>query len=123
MFEDLSQATEFSFSIRRGDTLDLLFELFDDEYNQPLDLTNHTMKMQIKTKVDGAILQEYSTANGKITFQGSPTLGGFRVRETAANTRNYVWSKGVYDIEFTKPNAEVVTYLCGQILLIKDITS
>lgn len=95
MFQDLSQAAELSFSIRRGDTLDLLFELFDDEYNQPLDLTGYTIKMQVKTKIDGVVLQEYSTTNGKITFQGNPALGGFRVREAATNTRNYVWLKGV----------------------------
>ena len=73
----------------------------------PLDLTGSTARMQVRDEA-GALLDELSTANGRIALGGS--AGTVDVLFPASVTAAIVAESGVYDLEITPPTGPDETW-------------
>ena len=80
-----------------------------------VDLTGVVIKMHIQSS-GGHLLKELSIGNG-IVLDGT---NGFTI-QTFKVKRYYGVAN--YDIEFTFTNGDVKTWIAGQILILKDITT
>ena len=90
-------------------------------YNQPVDLTSYTARMQLRATVDSTvIIDEYNTTNGKI--QIDTTGKSITVLIDATTTAGYSFSTAVYGLELVSGTGVVTQLATGTITLIKEIT-
>lgn len=90
------------------------------EYNQPVDLTGYTARMQIRQKVDSAsTILSLTTENGGIAIDQSYKT--ITVLMTAQQTEAFTFQTAVYSLELVK-NAEVVPFSTGTLTLVKEVT-
>jgi hypothetical protein len=91
------------------------------EYNQPVDLTGFTARMQIREKLTSdAVIVELTTANNKIIIDN--TLKTISFVLTAQETAALTFSTAVYSLELVSSGGEVSQLLTGTISLIKEVT-
>ena len=85
----------------------------------PLDLTNASIRMQLRMSPTHPVSHELSTDNDMIIIDHNPLLGVFQVKEQIIDfpANNYV-----YDIEISWTSGKVKTYISGTWLIIQDIT-
>lgn len=90
------------------------------EYNEPIDLTLYTARMQLRHKVsDTTVIDTYDTTGGKIVID--PVNYTISIIVDAVTTATYTFSTAVYNLELEL--AGVVTTLAeGNISLIKEVT-
>jgi hypothetical protein len=90
------------------------------EYNQPVDLSGVTARMQIRPKVDSdQILDSLTTENNKIVLDN--VLKTITVQIDESVTASYSFKSAVYDLEIVKNN-DVIPFLTGTVLLTKEVT-
>lgn len=90
------------------------------EYNQPMDLTGYTARMQLREKLASTtVLDEYTTANGKLVLDN--TLKTIKILVDATTTAAYTFSTAVYSLELVGGTV-VNTLVQGTITLEKEIT-
>lgn len=103
--------------IKQGDTF-ILTMTWTDSAGSPVDLTNCTAKMQLRTAAGGTMLLELSTDNNRITLDA----GSIELEVDANTMSTFTTPKGVWDLQITYPDGLVTTILTGTFVTIPDIT-
>lgn len=90
------------------------------EYNEPMDLTGITARMQIREKLESTVfLLELTTENGGITIDTvNKTIS---INIAAAVTAEYSTPSAVYSMELIN-GTEVIPFVTGSISLVKEVT-
>lgn len=123
-------AGRYSFTIEQGSTLD--FELqYKDANSNPVDLTNYSGRMQIRSTVDSSTvlltLSSSLQADGTgLNFSGSngatpPTSGSIGLFISAASSSALSFNQAYYDLEIVS-GSYVTRILEGQVKLSKEVT-
>ena len=127
-------AGKYNFTIEQGATLNFEIE-YTDPSNNPIDLTDHVGRMQIKDKAGGSVtyitLSSSLASDGTgLNFGGSsginpPTSGTIGVFISAHSSSLLNFSKAVYDLEIaTTDTYPVVTRILeGTVTLDKEVTT
>ena len=90
------------------------------EYNQPVDLTGYTARMQIREKVTSDIvIKELTTANGGIVID--TTNMTITIYIAAADTTLFTFKSAVYSLELVNA-AIVIPFIYGNMTLDTEIT-
>lgn len=91
------------------------------EYNQPVDLTGFTARMQLREKLDSTTpLVELTTENNGIVIDNTNKNISLYVSATA--TAALTFSTAVYSLELVSAGGEVTTLINGTITLLKEVT-
>ncbi len=91
------------------------------EYNEPVDLTGFTARMQVRATIDSeAVLLELTTGNGGIVLDTVNSTVSLLV--SASVTELITWDSGVYSLELVSGTGVVTTFLEGAITTIKEVT-
>lgn len=91
------------------------------EYNQPVDMTGYTAKMQIREKItDTAFILELTTENSGIVINN--VTKSITLNISAAATAALTFTTGVYDLEVISSGAQVTTFIGGNLTLVKGVT-
>lgn len=90
------------------------------EYNQPVDLTGFTARMQIREKLDSAtVIHELTTENSGITINN--TTKKIELTIPASITTSFAFTSAVYSLELV--NGSVITpFANGAVSLVKEVT-
>ena len=90
------------------------------EYNQPMDLTGMSARMQIRPSLTSStILDTYTTELGTIVIDN--TLKTITILVPAATTAGYTFSTGVYSLELVQ-GTTVYQIITGNISLVQEVT-
>lgn len=90
------------------------------EYNQPIDLTGYTARMQIRLKVeDTEFIHEMTTENGGIVIDTA--LCTLTLVIPAATTALFTFATAVYSLELVS-GAVVTPFVNGTITMYKEVT-
>lgn len=90
------------------------------EYNQPVDLTGVTCRMQIREKVTSdTIIDELTTENNKIVVDSTQKTISLVVPNSVTSTYNFI--SAVYSLEVVK-SGDVIPLLYGSVSLTKEVT-
>lgn len=91
------------------------------EYNQPVDLTGYTARMQIREKLDStSILYELTTALGNIVLDNSAK--SITLTIPASATAGFTFTSGVYSLELVASGGQVTQLVAGAVTLVKEVT-
>ncbi len=86
----------------------------------PFDLTGYGAKMQIRDRATGALIAEFSTANGKILITG--TEGKIAIASSAAENAVLVGEEGEYDLIMNSPGGQATCLVEGNVELRAGVT-
>lgn len=90
------------------------------EYNQPVDLTGFTARMQIRAKLEDAIVvKELTTENGGIVINNVTKTISLAI--SATDTAAFGFQTAVYSLELVS-GAVVTPFANGSMTLIKEVT-
>lgn len=90
------------------------------EYNQPVNLTGYTARMQIRLKVeDTDFIHELTTENGGITI--NTTDSTLTLTISAVDTAAFTFSTAVYSLELVSGSV-VTPFVNGTITMYKEVT-
>lgn len=91
------------------------------EYNQPVDLSGFTARMQIREKLTSdVVLQELTTTNGKIVLDNVGKTITFSL--TATETTAFTFNTAVYSLELVSSGGQVTQLITGTLTLVKEVT-
>jgi len=89
------------------------------EYNQPVDLTGYTARMQIREKIDSdTVIKELTTENGGIVIDVINSKIILNI--SAADTELFTFNSAVYSIELV--STTVVPFATGVLTLVREVT-
>lgn len=91
------------------------------QYNTPVDLTGYTARMAIKDKIGGTVLHSLTTDNGGITID--TTKKTITLNIAAADSDDFAWVRGVYDLELISPAGVVTALISGRVSISKEVTT
>lgn len=90
------------------------------EYNQPVDLTGYTARMQIRGKIDDTdFIHELTTENGGITINTTDSTLTLTISATA--TALFTFTTAVYSLELIASSV-VTPFVNGTITMYKEVT-
>jgi molybdopterin-binding protein len=90
-------------------------------YNEPVDITGYTARMQIRAKLTSTdFLDELTTANGKIVIDDA-VYKTITIEIPATETAAYTFKTGVYSLELVN-GSDVIPFIYGDITLVPEIT-
>jgi hypothetical protein len=90
------------------------------EYNQPIDLSTYSARMQIRESVDSpTVIYEASTAIGQISLDN--TYKTITITILGSVTQTFNFSTAVYSVELFNM-ANVLSFLVGNLTLVPEIT-
>lgn len=90
------------------------------EYNEPVDLTGYTARMQLRAKLDDTVvLHSMTTENGGISIDAVNSTITLNI--TATNTALFTFTSAVYSLELINGTV-VIPFANGTITLIKEVT-
>lgn len=111
-------ARKFDTDVEQGATY-ILKLTYKDGTGALLDLTGHSVQMQIRESVGGRILASASTANGRITVNNVGVIF-VKIPPTAfADTKH---TRGVYDLFLTYPDGTVDKLIYGDVTIKPAVT-
>lgn len=91
------------------------------EYNDPMDLSGYTARMQIRNKLsDTSFLLELTTENGRIILNN--TLKTITLYVSATDTAAITWTSGIYSLELVSSTGIVTTLMNGNVLVKQEVT-
>lgn len=91
------------------------------EYNEPVDLTGYTARMQIREKVDSTtIIKELTTENNGIVIDA--TNKKINIVISATDTAAFTFGSAVYSLELVSSTGVVVPFVNGVLTLVKEVT-
>jgi hypothetical protein len=91
------------------------------EYNQPVDLTGFSARMQIRVKLDDAVpVAELTTTNGGILIDN--TLKTISLYISATNTALFSFNTALYSLELVSSGGTVTPFINGTVSLIREVT-
>ena len=91
------------------------------QYNTPMDLTGYTARLAVKDKIGGTVLLSLTTENGGIAIDNVAKMITLTVEATA--TDDFVWTRGVYDLEMVSPTGVVTALISGRVSISKEVTT
>lgn len=107
----------YDIELKQGTTQRLAFKATSG--GVPMDFTGCNFRMQIRRNArDANVLLELADDNGKITVAGDT----FTLIFLPADTVGAVWTSGVYDLEITFANGDVMRVLEGKVSLSLEVT-
>lgn len=90
------------------------------EYNEPVDITGYSARMQIREDTDSAVvIDTITTDNGMIVID--QTDFSIRVQIPASHTQAYTFDTAVYSLELVR-NDVVLPFLVGNLILQREVT-
>ena len=90
------------------------------EYNEPVDLTDYTARMQIRSKLDDvAVILELTTENGGIVIDN--TTKTIQIVISAEATAAFTFTSAVYSLELVTATT-VIPFAGGTVGLVKEVT-
>jgi hypothetical protein len=91
------------------------------EYNQPVDLTGFSARMQVRAKLDDAVvIKELTTVNGGIVINN--TSKTVQLYMSAADTAAFSFQSAVYSLELVSSGNEVTQLVNGSLTLVREVT-
>lgn len=91
------------------------------EYQDPIDLTGFTARMQLREKIDSdTVIKELTTENNGITLNN--TLKYIQINISAVDTATFTFSSAVYSLELVSPLGVVYPLANGTLTLVKEVT-
>lgn len=91
------------------------------EYNEAIDLTGYTARMQVRTKLETATtLLELTTENSGIVLDN--TKKTISINISATDTAALTWLTGVYSLELISSTGIVTTLINGNVSVKKEVT-
>jgi len=91
------------------------------EYNQPVDLTGFTARMQIRAKLDDtAVIKELTTVNGGVVINN--TTKTIQLYMSATETAAFSFQSAVYSLELVSSGNEVTQLVNGTLTLVREVT-
>lgn len=91
------------------------------EYNQPVDLTSFTGRMQIRQKLEDVnFIKELTTANGGVIINN--TTKTIQLYISATDTAALSFQIAVYSLELVNGTGDVTQLISGNISLVKEVT-
>lgn len=91
------------------------------EYNEPVDITSYTARMQIREKIESVdFIDEYTTQLGTLVVDA--VAHTISIVIPAATTAAYTFNQVVYSLELESPGGVVTPFANGQITLVKEVT-
>lgn len=115
-------AGSYNIIIEQGATFRLRLTLKLPGDPEPMDLSGHIARMQIRTKVaSDTVLYSLTTENGGITLGG--VAGTIDLFISDEDTAAMTFRSGVYDLEIEAvPNGDVIRIIEGQVRLSPEVT-
>lgn len=111
----------YNFTIEQGATFTRTFK-YKDANGDPLSLSDHAVRMQIRSSVGSTSTLADITESGTSKFQVSTeNTNEFTLTLSATDTTAYAFDQAVYDIEIEKSGV-VTRLLQGKIKLSKQVT-
>lgn len=90
------------------------------EYNEPVDLTGYTARMQIRAKLDDTtVIKELTTENGGIVINN--TTKTIQLVISATDTAAFSFNSAVYSLELVVAST-VIPFAGGTVSLVKEVT-
>lgn len=91
------------------------------EYNQPVDISTHTARMQIRSKLKSdTILYNLTSSNNEIILD--PINSTITIVLQDEVTETFDFSSAVYDLELINNIGEVIKLIGGIIIVEKEVT-
>jgi hypothetical protein len=91
------------------------------EYNEPVDLTGYTARMQIREKLDSTtIIKELTTENAGIVIDTATNKINLFI--SAADTAAFTFSSAVYSLELVSSTNVVSPLINGTLTLVREVT-
>ena len=91
------------------------------EYNQAVDLTGYTGRMQIRSDIDsGTVIAELTSLNGGILIDN--ILKTITLTLPSSITTNFSFTTAVYDLELISSGNQVTQFCGGIITLFREVT-
>lgn len=91
------------------------------EYNEPVDLSGFTARMQIREKIDSATtLLELTTVNNRIIINNTDKTITLTI--DAITTAGLTFTTAVYSLELVSSGGVVTPFASGTITLVKEVT-
>jgi len=91
------------------------------EYNQPVDLSIYSARMQIRETVDSStVIHEATSANNQIVLDN--TNKTITITIPAGVTQAFTFETAVYSVELFELTGRVIPFLVGGLSLVKEIT-
>jgi hypothetical protein len=110
----------YKLRVYQGATLDRTFT-WKDSAGVAINLTGFTAAAQIRTKIDGALLLDMTTANSRIVLGGA--AGTIQLLVVSDDTRALKPVKnGVWDLELTDAAGKVTRLLEGDAFISPEVT-
>jgi hypothetical protein len=112
--------------VDQGSSLAIEYDWINPSTQLPMDLTNCTAKMQVRSMPGGAdVLLQYSTQAGSISI--NIPAGTVTVLISPADTTTFTnvteWRRGVYDLVITNTQTNAVTMLArGEFTILPRVT-
>jgi hypothetical protein len=121
--------TPTNLEIEQGTTFSVL-AVWKDVNGNPVDLSNYTARMQIRSSyASNTIAESLTTSNNEISLssEGEITMSLPPNRTSAifvdyTQTTNPPRTKYVYDLELVSPDAVVTRLLFGTVVVIGEVT-
>jgi hypothetical protein len=114
-------AGNYDFYIEKDRTFLKTLQVFDQTTGTAFDLTDYSIKMEIRTSPGSAVLFTFSTAVGNITIVDA-TQGIFSLNLTPAESSALSFTKASYDLIFISLT-NVTEILEGYVNVLSNITS
>jgi hypothetical protein len=91
------------------------------EYNQPVNLSGFTARMQIRSKLDDpVVIKELTTANGGVVINN--TVKTIELYLSATDTAAFSFQNAVYSLELVSSGGEVTQLIAGTLTLVREVT-
>jgi hypothetical protein len=103
-------------TVRRGTTQQFGWPIL--RAGQRVSLDGWTVRAQVRAKVDAtAVLHEFSSTTGN-----ARTENGYVIIESGVDSADWAWDEGVYDVQATDPEGNVLAVAEGAIRVRKSVT-
>jgi hypothetical protein len=119
-------AGKYNLTIEQGTTIDLTL-LYKDSGSNPIDLTDYSAKMQIKSAYADKNPRTFLTLSSSLNADNTGlTLGGasgsINIYISAASSSAINFDSAIYDLEITSPTGFVTRILEGNAKLNREVT-
>lgn len=91
------------------------------QYYTPADLAGFTARMSVRDRVGGTLLTSLSTGDTRIVIDNNAKT--ITLLLSAADTEDFTFTRGTYDLELESPLGEVTALAEGSIRVSREITT
>lgn len=91
------------------------------QFYTPVDMASYTARMNVRNKVGGTLLAEYSTANSGLAVDNAAKTITLNILATA--TDDFTFTRAVYDLEMVSPTGVVTPLAEGPFAVTREVTT